>query len=311
MLILFILEEVSPIYTVKYAHCGICVCVCSYFRMNFSVIICLCLPWIQIAWRCDAFTLKHRDCNNIIKRLHDFTSVPDHIDRRSFFFITGFIVASPPTIASAILGPLARDVEVGGGFDLLGDTRLKQKDVLYPTSMEGPWICKRVVTQVDGDSFQAESVHRLLGGTKGLQPKLSETYQTRFLSSPFFPIGDGVVNDRGFEIASRTKSANVSWNVESPDSTKYDKVSIVVVQRKVENPSDMGFGFNELLRFEDGIVTRAAQIKRRYRRGFDENGNRIVEGLEIIKTYRVLDGVAGTEFPTSTTKSTIRLLRPS
>ena len=36
----------------------------------------------------------------------------------------------------------------------------------------------------------------------------------------------------------------------------------------------------------------------------------VVEGLEIVKTYRVLDGVAGIEFPTSTTKSTLRLTRP-
>ena len=36
---------------------------------------------------------------------------------------------------------------------------------------------------------------------------------------------------------------------------------------------------------------------------------RVVEGLEIVTTYRVLDGIAGTEYPTSTTKATIRLTR--
>mmetsp|Transcript_2993 Transcript_2993/g.8175 ORF Transcript_2993/g.8175 Transcript_2993/m.8175 type:complete len:224 (+) Transcript_2993:308-979(+) len=46
-----------------------------------------------------------------------------------------------------------------------------------------------------------------------------------------------------------------------------------------------------------------------HKSGYDDGGNRIVEGLEIMKTYRVLDGVAGTEMPTSTTKSMIRLTR--
>ena len=37
---------------------------------------------------------------------------------------------------------------------------------------------------------------------------------------------------------------------------------------------------------------------------------RVVEGIELVKTYRVLDDVAGVEFPTSTTKSSLRLTRP-
>ena len=37
----------------------------------------------------------------------------------------------------------------------------------------------------------------------------------------------------------------------------------------------------------------------------------VVEGLEIVKTFRVLDGVAGVEMPTSTAKSKLRLTRPS
>ena len=84
-----------------------------------------------------------------------------------------------------------------------------------------------------------------------------------------------------------------------------------MVKRKVEPPSDQGFGFDELYRVDDGLVTRAIQVKRRYRRNFDPDGNRVVEGLEIMKTFRVLDGVAGTEMPTSTTKSQLMLTRPS
>ena len=211
-----------------------------------------------------------------------------------------------PAVAGAAV-PASRTVDVGGGFDLLGDVRLAQKDVLYPISMEGLWKCQRVVTQVEGDSFQAESAWKALGGG-GLRANKAETYQTKFVRSQFF--GDsGVVNDRGFELASRGGIPNISWNVDKPDSLEYDKGKIAVVQRTVELPSEKGFGFNELLRIDDGIFTRAVQIKRRYRRAFDENGNRVVEGLEIMKTFRVLDGVAGTELPTSTTKSQIRLVR--
>ncbi|KAL3916184.1 MAG: hypothetical protein SGILL_005295 [Bacillariaceae sp.] len=118
-----------------------------------------------------------------------------------------------------------------------------------------------------------------------------------------------VVADRGFEMTSRSHSSNVSWDVDAPDTLQCDKFRISVVQRTVEPPSDQGFGFNELYRIDDGLVTRAVQVKRRYRRAFDAEGNRVVEGLEIMKTFRVLDGVAGIELPTSTTKSQLRLTR--
>ena len=45
------------------------------------------------------------------------------------------------------------------------------------------------------------------------------------------------------------------------------------------------------------------------RRNF-EGDQRVVEGLEVVKTFRVLDGVAGTEYPTSTIRSQLRLTRP-
>ena len=100
--------------------------------------------------------------------------------------------------------------------------------------------------------------------------------------------------------------------MENPDVLEFDsKVKLVVVKRSVEPPTDKGFGSDELIRVEDGVTTRAIQVKRRYRRAFDDQGNRVVEGLEIIKTFRVLDGIAGTEFPTSTIKSQIRLVRPT
>ena len=55
------------------------------------------------------------------------------------------------------------------------------------------------------------------------------------------------------------------------------------------------------------ILDRAVDVWR----ALTDEGGRLVEGLEIVKTYRVLDGIAGIEFPTSTTKSTIRLTRPA
>lgn len=101
------------------------------------------------------------------------------------------------------------------------------------------------------------------------------------------------------------------------ETTKGATVALTVVERTIEPPSENGFGYNELVRITTaagglapGNVVRAARVKRRFRRAFDKDGNRVVEGLEIVKTYRVLDGVAG-EIPTSTTKSQIQLSRPS
>ena len=56
-------------------------------------------------------------------------------------------------------------------------------------------------------------------------------------------------------------------------------------------------------------VVYAARVQRRWRRSTTEEGDRVVEGLEVVKTYRVLDGIADVETPTSTVKSTLRLTR--
>lgn len=132
----------------------------------------------------------------------------------------------------------------------------------------------------------------------------------------------GVVLDRGYDIDSRNQNqCKAAWDIDAPDVLVYEKdggtVEVAVVQRKIELPSENGFGFNELYRitssaggiFGENKVQRAVRVQRRYRRALDENGNRIVEGLEIMKTYRVLDGIAGVEMPTSTTKSQIKFIR--
>lgn len=229
-------------------------------------------------------------------------------DRRSFAIATSWLVSAPGTATAVVPTSEPRSVDVGGGFDLLAQRKLSDKDVLYPASMEGSWICDRIVTQVEGDQFQAGEAWRSLGGGN-LKVNKAESFPTRYIRSPLFNV-DGVVNDRGFEFSNRANLSSVGWTVENPDNLEYEKIKIVVKSRSVELPSEKGFGFNELIRIDDGPFTsRAVQIKRRYRRAFDDSGNRLVEGLEIMKTFRVLDGVAGTEFPTSTVKSQIRLRR--
>ena len=229
--------------------------------------------------------------------------------RRAILQRTLPTLISLPFSAGAVVEPPRSVVEVGGGFDLLSAPTIKEKDVVYPLSMEGIWTCQRIITQSEGDLFMAETAWKSLGGGKtGSTFKQAESFQVKFIRSDAIP--DGVVLDRGFEMTSRTKSQSVEWNPEAPNVLAYDKTKLSVVQRSVEFPSDKGFGFNELYRIDEGPFTRATQVKRRYRRAFDDSGNRVVEGLEIMKTYRVLDGIAGTEIPTSLTKSQIRFTKP-
>mmetsp|Transcript_5157 Transcript_5157/g.10799 ORF Transcript_5157/g.10799 Transcript_5157/m.10799 type:complete len:258 (-) Transcript_5157:1957-2730(-) len=233
-------------------------------------------------------------------------------NRRAFLEVSPFLIASPAA-SFAALPPASRDVDVGGGYDLLSEKRgAADLDVIYPKSMEGPWSCERTVARIEGDKFQAGEAFRCLGGKSSrLQEGEVEKFETRYIVSPLIE-NSVVVADRGFEISSRAKTSDVQWDVHKPNSLAYDgRVELVVVKRSVEVPTDQGFGFNELIRVGDGTTTRAVQIRRRYRRSFDEQGNRVVEGLEIMKTFRVLDGIAGTEFPTSTVKSQIRMVRPA
>lgn len=285
---------------------------------------------------------------------------PSTNSRRDFVFSTTMAaISTTPLIANAAMplplpstGP--RNVDVGAGFDLLreGGGGSMPFDVLYPPSMEGLWVCRRVPTSVEGDLFQAQEVWKALGGisslalttTNGKGSNINtnnpETYLTRFLkpqAKESEMTQAGVVNDRGFELLQRRKqspqeeSPEVIWTVDQPNELKYsinnsnDRIiTLSVRSRTVELPSDTkaGFGFNELISIEEGrreggrlaslagANVRAAQIKRRFRRSYDEQGNRVVEGLELIRTFRALDGVAGTEFPTSTVKSQLRFVRP-
>jgi hypothetical protein len=53
--------------------------------------------------------------------------------------------------------------------------------------------------------------------------------------------------------------------------------------------------------------SKAARVQRRFRRAFDGGGNRVVEGLEIVKTFRSVEAL--NENPTSITKTQIRMTR--
>lgn len=66
--------------------------------------------------------------------------------------------------------------------------------------------------------------------------------------------------------------------------------------------SDLTYTFGELTRVDTFACVPS-------RRNF-EGDQRVVEGLEVVKTFRVLDGVAGTEYPTSSIRSQLRLTRP-
>lgn len=241
---------------------------------------------------------------------------------------TGILVSSDSVLALEGKGGTVTRVEgIGGGFDITSSKTQPGIDVIYPASMAGTiWNVRRVITSIEGDSGQAELAWRNLGGTGSI--KDIESFQTQFIVPPsssgienqYVFDGEtfqGCVLDRGFEVASR-KQCTSTWVVDNPDVLLYDKdgsqVEIAVVQRKIELPSEKGFGYSELYRvtssaggiFGDSKVQRAVKVQRRYRRALDENGNRIVEGLEIQKTFRVLDGVAGIEMPTSTMKSSLK-----
>lgn len=261
-------------------------------------------------------------------------NVANHLRRRhtvarwACYTLAGhaFVTCQTASASTAPPGFEPRRVEgIGGGFDMLSDQPIANIDVLYPPSLNGSWVCERRVAGIEGDVGQAQGAWKLLGGTGDLQS--TERYQVRFIDlRRASDAMTGDVFDRGFEIESRTGGATVRWDARAPNLLQYARTSggpgsaaeLKVVQRNVELPNEKGWGSNELIRVTTTTsafgssfdVTYATRVQRRWRRATTEEGDRVVEGLEIMKTYRVLDGVAGVEMPTSTLKSTIRLTRP-
>ena len=271
--------------------------------------------------------------------------VPLSTTRRSALLsaATTILIAtpSPSPAANQVVAPgfePSRVEGIGGGADLLSNAAPAIADVVYPPFLNGTWRCERVITDIGGDVGQAKGAWRLLGGYGDVgQP---ESYSVRFIDtrdanpSPIVGLDGrtyfGVVLDRGYEFDQRAHGAQIQWSAASPNTLSYSRdeggrgsaAELRVVQRSVELPQESndgtrqlgGWGSDELYRVTTstaitGEIYYCARVKRRWRRGVTEDGGRLVEGLEIVKTYRVLDGVAGVEYPTSTTKSMIRLVR--
>ena len=242
---------------------------------------------------------------------------------------------SPPLPLQTISG-IARVEEIGGGLDILSPQPLSSSDVFYPSSMTNTnWKVQRVINSVEGDLGQAALAWQLLGGSsdeRAFTSKLTEVYES-YIEVPPQTMKDATyefegkklqaaVLDRGSELASRTGIAKdlAQWDTTNNSLTytrnnNNDAVNLTVVRRKIEPPSEAGFGFDEIYRIESsagGIfggtnLDRCAKVRRRYRRGFDEtSGKRIVDAIEIVTTHRVMDGIAGIEMPTSTCKSRLR-----
>jgi len=252
------------------------------------------------------------------------------------------ILCVQPSIANAATAPLPlqttsgieRVEGIGGGLDLLSPKPLSYSEVFYPNSMiNTKWKVQRVITSVEGDLGQAALSWQLLGGAdeRAFTSKLTEVYESTYISPPTTlddakyeyegKILQAAILDRGSELSSRTgvDRDTIQWDVKSNsvsyERNKDDKVNLTIVRRNNELPTDQGFGFDEICRIESsagGIfsgtnVYRAARVRRRYRRGFDETtGQRILDAIEVVTTHRVLDGIAGIELPTSTTKSRLR-----
>jgi len=245
--------------------------------------------------------------------------------------------AKPPPGFEGIGGfESGRRIEgIGSGFDILSAS--PSGDVLYPPFLNGTWLCQRVITSVEGDVGQARGAWRLLGGDGDFDARQPETYEVQYLDTrragsitgldgkTYY----GMVLDRGSEIDARTHGAKVAWDDRSPGTLSYERTAgglgsaaeLRVVQRSVETPgpSSQGWGSNELIRVTTSSSTpllgeikidyAVRRLQRFKRADVTEDGRRRVEGLEIVKTYRVLDGVAGIEYPTSTTKSVLKLTR--
>ena len=232
--------------------------------------------------------------------------------RRAFAVAT--VASCLPQLALAdtltIGGGVQRVEEIGLGFDLKQPPPLKSPAVIYPSSVVGLWEVERVVSSIEGDRGQAEVALKTLGSPADndiLSGKKSERYQTQFLLNAG---EEGTTSDIQFELSTRLPpSSNPTYDPTSNTATYNKFVALTVVQRSIEPPSDAGFGSNELVRAITPPFTRAIRVRRRFRRSFDDDNNRVIDGLELVYTYRVMDDIAG-EKPTSTTKSIIRLTRP-
>lgn len=270
--------------------------------------------------------LPPQGCSGLV---HHAPTDPLLVSRLEFVTSASSSVLMALTTTSA---PSQRAVDVGGGFDLLSppspsSLKNQKPDVFFPVSMQGLWQCERKVVSVDGNAAQAQWAWQALGGRdKVLSTTTAENYLTRLVPSPYSNDLSGyTVVDRGYEYTARSGQEfnRVTWQVDQPNSLQTNSynsnLQLDVVWRLVEMPNDQGWGSQELCRIREGNspLLKAILIKRRFRRNYSyadtKNAppQRVVEGLEVVQTFRVLDGVAGTESPTSSIKSVLRWTRPT
>jgi len=230
-------------------------------------------------------------------------------------FISSIISATVPLFVTEA----PRVPDIGGGYDIMSSSDANT-DSISPVSLLGRWSCERTIISSDGDQEQAEMAFTLLGGGRDTfrgKGNTVEVYESTFVKPPTgsedkftYPLDGsqvvGVILDRGQEIRSRKSDISdivydpLNFNhvsyVKGEEGQGGKRVDIDAVSRQVFKPSEKGWGSNELLRVttQSPLLYRAIKVSRRYRRGY-EGEERIVEGIEIVKTYRVIDGIAGVE----------------
>jgi len=265
--------------------------------------------------------------------LRNISAIGGGITSSSIFMPQASQAATPLPLQSSSGAPV-RIEELGSGLDLLSPKPITS-EVYYASSMtDTKWRVQRVVTSVEGNLEQSALAWKLLGGSdeKAFTSKLTEVYEADFIAAPegmkdatYTFEGktlQSAILDRSLELSSRIGIDKGSIQLDTlNNSFEYTRnnnegpVNLTVVSRKIEPPTESGFGSDEVYRilssaggiFAGTNVYRCARVRRRFRRGFDEStGKRILDGIEIVTTHRVMDGVAGIEMPTSTCKTRLR-----
>jgi hypothetical protein len=249
---------------------------------------------------------------------------------------------SPPRLVNVGQGG-GTDISIDTQSKILSDP----DNIVFPASLQGRWSCVRTCVSVQGDAYQAQSAWKaMLGGGGGginsrFGPKtVPEQYEIQFIPAPFQPEKYTVL-DRSYELQSRSSSVGgglpevvVQWSPQEPNNARVGtSTELAVIQRNaiVPNLEQGGTivvgGGQELIRISsvsggDPIV-RAVLVKQRFRiaaaasdadttDAADAGANSqqtSITLVELVQTFRVLDGIAGTEFPTSTTMYSLTLVK--
>jgi hypothetical protein len=156
--------------------------------------------------------------------------------------------------------------------------------------------------------------------SEGVRTTTTLTVVDRIRDLPTSSHTKGWGSNELYRISTSTSTAAAAkddGNGNKPLVLQTDALAATMQQNQWSNLFTLGGALNQ--------PDRAVRVQHRYRpqqlggSGADGNGVantnvsnhnvNVVEGIEIIKTYRVLDGIAGTEYPTSTTRSQFLLTR--